>query len=92
MGSGKVGIGFVGLAVLAGTALGDERTPQPAWSELSPPCRTGVSVIFDSRLKSLILFGGAGALRPGPGTWGTLAAWLTFIGGSRLWGEPVWIA
>lgn len=37
-------------------------------------------------------FGGAGVLRPGPGTWGTLAAWLSWVGGSRLWGEPVWIA
>ncbi len=37
-------------------------------------------------------FGGSGVIRPAPGTWGTLAAWLAFVLGSRLWGEPVWIA
>lgn len=37
-------------------------------------------------------FGGAGVIRPAPGTWGTAAAWLAWVVGSRLWGEPVWVA
>ncbi|MEG2155097.1 MAG: phosphatidylglycerophosphatase A [Burkholderiaceae bacterium] len=37
-------------------------------------------------------FGGSGVIHPAPGTWGTAAAWLSFVVGSQWWGEPVWIA
>lgn len=40
----------------------------------------------------IALGAGSGALRPAPGTWGTLFAWGTFVLGSRWWGDPVWAA
>jgi len=65
--------------------------PDPAEREEAAQ-RPDFRFAFSHPWHAVSLFGGAGALRPGPGTWGTLAAWLTFVGGSRLWGEPVWIA
>jgi len=69
-------------------AVSGEPTPSAATVPGSPTWRW----LFSHPAHFVAAGFGSGLLRPGPGTWGTAAAWLLFVVLDRWLGDALWIA
>jgi phosphatidylglycerophosphatase A len=74
------------------TALDDSAQRDAPGAAVPAPRSPSLRFAWSHPWHFIALGAGSGALRPAPGTWGTLFAWGTFVLGSRWWGDPVWVA